>query len=409
MGRYGCPAQWKRIGHGQTGTPPGVVRVGTGESMRFEEFVSGSYTQQYEYKSFSPTPINHEWTWGDPRINTLLEEASLELAKLNAHALIVPDVDRYIYMHVVKEANSSSRIEGTRTEMDEALRDIAFVDEERRDDWREVRNYIAAMNSAIAELKTLPLSNRLLRQAHAALLTGARGERKTPGEFRRSQNWIGGSSLVDAVFIPPHHEELPELLSDLEKFWHNESINVPQLVRIAISHYQFETIHPFLDGNGRIGRLLITLYLLGKGLLDKPCLYLSAFLEKNKGHYYDALTTVRQSNDIGHWVRFFLVAVRDTSRKGVETFRQIMLLRARMQDKVTGLGARAANGMRLLDRLYMNPLVTVREAAEHLEVAQPTASSLISLFVDQGVLVEITGNRRNREFFFQEYYRLFTT
>jgi Uncharacterized conserved protein len=161
--------------------------------MQFEEFTSGSYKQQYEYKSFSPALINHEWTWSDPRINTLLEEACLDLANLNAHSLIVPDVDRYIYMHVVKEANSSSRIEGTRTEMDEALRDIAFVDEEKRDDWREVRNYITAMNSSIAALKNLPLSNRLLREAHATLLTGARGDRKTPGEFRRSQNWIGGS------------------------------------------------------------------------------------------------------------------------------------------------------------------------------------------------------------------------
>lgn len=375
--------------------------------MPFEDFVSGSYTQQYEYKSFSPSLVNHEWTWGDPRINTLLEEASLELAKLNAHSLIVPDVDRYIFMHVVKEANSSSRIEGTRTEMDEALRDIAFVDEEKRNDWQEVRNYIDAVNGSIESLKTLPLSNRLLREAHATLLKGARGERKTPGEFRRSQNWIGGSSLADAVFIPPHHEDLPGLLSDLEKFWHNGAIDVPQLVRIAISHYQFETIHPFLDGNGRIGRLLITLYLLSKGLLDKPCLSLSAFLEKNKGQYYDALTTVRESNDLGHWVRFFLVAVRETSRKGVDTFQQIMKLRSEVQNQVTAFGARAANGMKLLDRLYMNPVVTVKEAALALDVAQPTASSLITLFVDQGILVETTGNRRNREFFFRDYYRLF--
>jgi Uncharacterized conserved protein len=196
-------------------------------------------------------------------------------------------------------------------------------------------------------------------------------------------------------------------LSDLEKFWHNESINVPQLIRIAISHYQFETIHPFLDGNGRIGRLLIALYLLSKGLLDKPCLYLSAFFEKNKGQYYDALTSVRESNDLGHWVRFFLVAVRDTSRKGVDTFQQIIKLRSEMQNRVTALGARAANGLRLLDRLYMNPVVTVKEAAQALDVAPPTASTLVTLFVEHGILVETTGNRRNREFFFRAYYRLF--
>jgi Fic family protein len=376
-------------------------------AMKFEEYTSGTYVQQYQYKSFTPASINHEWTWNDPRINTLLEEASLALAMLNAHSAIVPDVDLYIYMHVVKEANSSSRIEGTRAEMDEALRDISFIDEEKRDDWREVRNYISAINGSITSLTTLPLSTRLLREAHATLLKGVRGERKTPGEFRRSQNWIGGSSLTDAVFIPPHHDELPELLSDLEKFWHNEEISVPHLVRIAISHYQFETIHPFLDGNGRIGRLLITLYLQSKGLLQKPCLYLSAFLEKNKGSYYDALTTVRQSNDIGHWVRFFLVAVRDTSRKGVETFQQIMRLRADVQERVTTLGPRAANGIKLLEQLYINPVVTVKEVAQNLKISQPTANTLLSLFIEKGILVETTGNRRNREFFFRDYYRLF--
>jgi len=375
--------------------------------MRFEDFSAGRYVQQYQYKSFSPSPVNQEWTWGDARIHTLLEQAAAALAALNAFSLIVPDIDRFIYMHVVKEANTSSRIEGTRTEMEDVLLDVEFVAEEKKDDRQEVRNYIEAMNSAIEELERLPLSSRLLRQTHGTLLRGVRGEHKTPGDFRRSQNWIGGASLQDAVFIPPHHDEVPGLMGDLEQFWHNENIQVPDLIRIAISHYQFETIHPFLDGNGRIGRLLITLYLISKGLLKKPSLYLSAYIERHKGRYYDALTVVRSSNDLGHWVRFFLLAVRETAKKGVETFQAIMQLREKANNQVLRLGGRARNGLLLLEKLYLSPILTVQQAAALIGSSQPTANSLVAEFCRLGLLKELTGQKRNRLFYFEEYYDLF--
>ncbi len=281
--------------------------------MRLEDFHSGELRQQFQYKSFSPLPVNQVWTWEDPQINTLLEQAARSLAEINAFSLIVPDVDLFIQMHVLKEASTSSKIEGTQTQMDEALQNEEDILPENRDDWKEVQNYIQAMNTAIDELSTLPLSNRLLRRTHETLMQGVRGEAKTPGDFRTSQNWIGGTSLTDAIFVPPDHNEVVDLMSDLEKFWHNEEIAVPDLIRIAISHYQFETIHPFLEGNGRIGRLLIPLYFVSKGLLSKPCLYLSAYLEKNKGAYYDALTTVRASHDMIHWIKFFLVAINVTA------------------------------------------------------------------------------------------------
>lgn len=376
--------------------------------MKFESFRSGSWKQQYQYKSFQPTRINQEWFWDDPRINVLLEKATKALGELNAFTWIVPNVDLFIHMHVIKEANTSSRIEGTRTEMDEALLDEASIRPELRDDWREVRNYVKAMNSAIEELQQLPLSMRLLRKTHEILLSGARGERKTPGEFRRSQNWIGGTSLTDAAFIPPHHDELPSLITDLEAFWHNESIHVPHLVRCALSHYQFETIHPFLDGNGRIGRLLITLYLVSHGLLNKPSLYLSAHLEKHRGAYYDALTRVRESHDIGYWVRFFLQAVIETAENGKRTFQRILTLSQEMDALIVTLGRRAENARTLVYHLYQEPFVTVNQVAELLSIKYYAANQLVKTLVDIGILQEETGWQRNRLFAFRRYLNLFS-
>ncbi|MDB5033425.1 MAG: cell filamentation protein Fic [Chlorobi bacterium] len=224
--------------------------------MKLEQFQSGVWRQQYKYKSFQPATVNREWVWEDPTVNALLEKATQALGELNAFSLIVPDIDLFIQMHVVKEAQTSSRIEGTQTGMEEAILHEEQIQPEKRDDWREVRNYIDAINISVGALETMPLSNRLLKDTHAILMQGVRGEHKQPGEFRSSQNWIGGSSLADAVFIPPHQNDVSELMGDLEAFWHNEAIMVPHLIRIAISHYQFETIHPFLDGNGRIGRYI---------------------------------------------------------------------------------------------------------------------------------------------------------
>jgi Fic family protein len=291
--------------------------------------------------------------------------------------------------------------------MDEAVMDIEQIAPERRDDWQEVQNYIQAMNQAIAALKTLPLSTRLIRQTHATLMSGVRGEHKTPGDFRLSQNWIGGSGLQDAVFTPPHQDEVAELMSDLEKFLHSETIEVPHLIRVAIAHYQFETIHPFLDGNGRIGRLMITLYLIEHGMLSKPSLYLSDFIEKHKGAYYDALTTVRVSNDLLHWVRFFLNAVVQTAQQGSQTFQAILALRQQVEGKIVTLGRRAENGRRLLLHLYRKPVINSAQVAALLEVTPRAANGLIQDLVALGILLEMTGYKRNRVFAFQDYLELF--
>ena len=341
--------------------------------MTLSDYKSGIWKQKFQYQSFLPALVNRQWRWDDPQLDTLLSEANRRLGELNGLSLIVPDLDRFIRMHVVKEAQTSSRIEGTRTGMEEALQDDPNeIDPEKRDDWQEVRNYITAMEQAIKDLQKLPLSNRLLCDTHRILLSGARGEKKTAGEFRRSQNWIGGASLRDAHFIPPHHEDLAPLTTDLESFWHNEAIHVPQLIRIAISHYQFETIHPFLDGNGRIGRLLITLYLVDKGLLEYPCLYLSAHLEKNRAAYYDALTHVRHTNDLGHWLRFFLVAIIETSKNATDTFRAVLEVRKRTTAILGTTGRAAPNATLIVDSLYQRPVTTAKALTQHLPLSQST-------------------------------------
>jgi len=381
--------------------------VATRFPMKFETFTAGHWHLRYQYRSFEPVPVNHVWTWETPEINTLLESANRALGELNAFSSIVPDVDLFIEMHIAKEAHSSSRIEGTQTSIDEVLLPESRIDPERRNDWLEVRNYVDAINEAVAELRHLPLSNRLLKQAHATLMKGVRGEHKQPGEFRRSQNWIGGSSLSTAAFIPPDHEGVPELMSDLERFWHNEEISVPHLMRLAISHYQFETIHPFLDGNGRIGRLLIPLYLINHGFLAKPSLYLSDFFERNRSSYYDALMRVRSSNDLIHWVCFFLHGIAETATRGSQVFRSILALRTEVESKILSLGRRASLARSALNVLYRRPTVVTEDLRDALGVQRITAYRTLKDLVRLGVIKEVGPANSSRSYLFEDYLRIF--
>jgi len=375
--------------------------------MSISNFKSGTLVQRLQYKSFEPTPINKLWHLDNDTLALLLSQADQKIGELNAFSQLIPDVDFFIKMHVLKEGAKSSRIEGTQTNIDEAVQKEEYINPEKKDDWQEVQNYVQAMNTAIAELDQLPLSNRLLKHTHKILLQGVRGKHKQPGEFRISQNWIGGSSLADAKFIPPHQDGVIELMADLEKFIHSEQNNIPHLLKIGILHYQFETIHPFLDGNGRIGRLLITLYLVSTGLLVKPTLYLSDFFEKNKEHYYDNLTVVRTKNDLVQWLKFFLEGVRVTAESSIHTFKEIIALRAAAEAKIIKLGKKQVLAKNVLQYLYGQPITDMQSLANELNISIPTTSRLLNDLVRLEILVEQTGFKRNRVFAFEQYLKLF--
>ena len=377
--------------------------------IQLEKYVSGKNEKDPTgYSYFMPSLINQQWKWEEQSINTLLEKAAIKLGELNSYSKLVPNIDLFIQLHVTKEAVVSSRIEGTKTQIEEALMDENEISPEGKDDWQEVNNYIKALNQAITELETLPISSRLIKKTHQILLDNARGENKQPGEYRRSQNWVGGNTLADAVFIPPHQKNVDELMGDLEKFLHNEDIKVPALIKIGIAHYQFETIHPFLDGNGRIGRLLITLFLVDQKILNKPLLYLSAFFEKNKSLYYDNLTFVRTKSDMTQWLKYFLVGVAEAAEDATQTLSDILELKTKLEISITTtFGKRSNNGLLLLQFLFTKPIVHVNQVKEVTRSSYKSANDLVSDFVNVGILKEMTGQNRNRIFGFDQYLKMF--
>lgn len=372
-----------------------------------QNFKSGIYINQGYYKSFQPEHINRQWILDDMELIHLLSKADRQLGRLDMYSEHIPDIDLFISMHVLKEATQSSKIEGTQTNMEEALLDKDDVSHEKRDDWEEVQNYIQAMHQAIEMLGKLPFSSRLIRETHKTLLQGVRGEHKLPGTFRTSQNWIGGASIDDAVFVPPVHTSINELMGDLENFAHNNEAYFPDLLKIAIIHYQFETIHPFLDGNGRVGRLLITLYLVDKDILKKPILYLSDFFERNKTLYYDNLMRARTNNDIVQWLKFFLVGVIETAKKGVDTFDAILKLKQDTELKIQSLGTRATNAQKIIHYLFKRPMIDVNKVVDITGVSKRTAYNLIDDLEKLEILKEITGSKRDKLYSFEAYLNLF--
>lgn len=334
-----------------------------------------------------------------------LSEADRAIGRLDGVSATLPNPDLFVAMYVRREAVLSSQIEGTQSSMDDVLAFELDARGARRlpNDVEEVVNHVAAMNHGLARLSELPLSLRLIREIHERLMRGVRGQEKSPGEFRRSQNWIGGTAPGNARFVPPPWEELPRLLGNFETFLH-EPAGLPPLVHAGVAHAQFETIHPFLDGNGRVGRLLITFLLVHAGVLARPLLYLSFFLKRHRPEYYDRLTAIRESGDWEGWLRFFLEGVAETAAEATETAGAILRLREEHDIATRDL---PVNASRLLDHLYQQPLVATATVKDALGVSWPTASKLVSEFTERRILEEITGQRRNRIYRYSPYLELF--
>ena len=376
--------------------------------MKLEKYKAGEYKQGSGYKAFLPSNINYNWGWDDTKLDSLLAEANRQIGELNAYSLLLPNVDLYIKMHVKIEANKSSKIEGTRTTIEEDLSDLQDINPEKRDDWEEVQNYVKATNYGIDRINDgFPVCNRLIRDIHKILLTDVRGNKKTPGEFRKSQNWIGGTMPSTAAYVPPLVEDLSNCLKDLELFINNEEIDTPDLIKIAIIHYQFESIHPFLDGNGRIGRLLIPLYLQSKKYLDNPCLYISFFFEKNRDLYYQKLNNVRVTNDIIGWIKFFLEGIIETAKIAKEKFRKVVELTKKIDIQISNLKVKYENAKKIIDYFYNEPYSSRKKISDALKMPESTVNGVINELKLSNIIKETTGYSRNQIFVFSEYIEIF--
>lgn len=362
-------------------------------------------------RAFVPRPLPPEPALVmAPSLQRLHEQATLALGRLDGLAAVLPEADLFLYSYIRKEAVLSSQIEGTQS----SLSDLLLFESDALpgvplEDVREVSNYVAAMNHGLGQLKNLPLSNRLLREIHRVLLTSGRGSSKEPGEFRHSQNWIGGSRPGNAVFVPPPPDYLTECMGELEKFLHADRQSLPVLVKAALVHVQFETIHPFLDGNGRLGRLLITFLLCAEGALREPLLYLSLYFKRHRQQYYDLLQSVRRTGDWEAWLEFFLTGIRETADEAASTARKLMALAAQDEQRIQSLGKAAGSALRVHRFLQRHPLASITQCSAELKLTVPPVTKALENLARLGLVTETTGRKRNRVFAYQAYLRLLTS
>lgn len=353
------------------------------------------------YKSFRPAPLPPVIDM-DNEMVSLLTSATKALATLDTLSSCIPNMNLFVSMYVRKEALLSSQIEGTQATLEDVLDPL--IEKNANQNVADVVNYIKATEFALERMNTLPLCNRLIKETHEVLMSGVRGQEKNPGEFRTSQNWIGaaGSSLKNARYIPPNPEDMINAMSDLEKYINSDD-SLDLLIQAALLHYQFETIHPFLDGNGRVGRLLITLFLMEKKVLNSPALYISYYLKKNRIEYYDRMSEVRNKDNYEQWVKFFLNAIKESADESVDTIKKLSVLHDANIEKISAMGRATKNARAVFDYLEQNPIIDIGKTAEELNLAFSTVSLAVNRLVDVGVLIQTNNANRNRVFAYEDY------
>ena len=368
--------------------------------QRSGEYIS-NLTGEAMYKSFRPAPLPPVLNMDDEMI-TQLTSATKALATLDTLSSFIPNMNLFVSMYVRKEALLSSQIEGTQATLEDVLDPL--IEKNANQNVADVVNYIKAAEFALERMNTLPLCNRLIKETHAVLMSGVRGQEKNPGEFRTSQNWIGaaGSSLKNARYIPPNPEDMINAMSDLEKYINSDD-SLDVLIQAALLHYQFETIHPFLDGNGRVGRLLITLFLMEKKVLNSPALYISYYLKKNRIEYYDRMSEVRNEDNHEQWIKFFLNAIKESSIESVDTIKKLSELHNANIEKINAMGRAAKNARAVFDYLEQNPIIDIGKTAEELKLAFSTVSLAVNRLVDVGILIKTNNANRNRVFSYEDY------
>lgn len=376
--------------------------------MKLEGYKAGMFMRMNEYSAFILSKINYDWSWEDSKLSKLSADVSGQIGEINGYSKLLPNIDDYVNMLIAIEANKTSKIEGTDIKLEETLLELSDIEPEKNESWERVQKYIEATNYAVKQVADgEKIGTKLLREIHGVLLKGEKGEQRNLGKLRTMQTWVGGDTPANAIYVPPPHTEIVECLSDFEQFVENENTDTPDVVKVAMLHYQFESIHPFASGNGRIGRMIVPLYLQSKGMLDKSCLFVSEYLEKNKALYFGKLANVRTNSDIIGWIIFFLEVMLETAKLTNERLKKLSELKEEMDDVVMNMPVKPDNAKKVVDMLYKEPIVDIARLGNLSGVKEGTMRTIINSLLDKGIVSKTRGVNKNKIIVFKKFTDIF--